>query len=141
MTDPSPPAPPIADIGEAIELPLRDAIEKRLNLARESLRDYGHQYDGRLVWKAVIREMEEVLKAAPLGTFNCPICGLNTTHYHNHTAPLAREAKLVEALRPFADCCDQIDERESDEEWAKFRLLVSDYRRARQAIANLEGEK
>ena len=49
---------------------------------------------------------------------------------------------LVEALRPFASCADELDHetRETgreypDDEWAKFRLLVSDYRRARAALA------
>lgn len=46
------------------------------------------------------------------------------------------EAK--EALRPFAECCDQIRNEEDDEEWAKFRLLVKHYRAARQAFASLE---
>ncbi len=46
----------------------------------------------------------------------------------------AQAARLAEALRPFADCCEQIANDESDEEWAKFRLLVSDYRRAREAL-------
>lgn len=41
---------------------------------------------------------------------------------------------LREALKPFADCCEQIADDESDEEWAKFRLLVKDYRRARAAL-------
>lgn len=45
-----------------------------------------------------------------------------------------RERKLREALKPFADCCWQIRDDESDEEWAKFRLLIKDYRRARQAL-------
>jgi hypothetical protein len=39
------------------------------------------------------------------------------------------------ALKPFADCCEQINDDESDEEWAKFRLLVGDYRRARAFLA------
>lgn len=47
----------------------------------------------------------------------------------------ARAQGLVDALRPFADCCDQIADDESDEEWAKFRLLIKDYRAARQALA------
>lgn len=38
--------------------------------------------------------------------------------------------KLEEALRPFAECALQIPAEESNEEWAKFRLLVKDYRRA-----------
>lgn len=45
-------------------------------------------------------------------------------------------AAMREALKPFADCADQIDPEEDDEEWAKFRLLVSDYRRARQALGD-----
>lgn len=40
----------------------------------------------------------------------------------------------AKALRPFADCCDQIADTEDDEEWAKFRLLIKDYRRASQAL-------
>ncbi len=48
------------------------------------------------------------------------------------------EAELAgarEALRPFADCCEQIAADESDEEWAKFRLLIGNYRAARAALA------
>ena len=48
----------------------------------------------------------------------------------------AEIAALREALKPFADCCDQIEDTEDDEEWAKFRLLIKDYRAAR---ADLEG--
>ncbi len=49
-------------------------------------------------------------------------------------AHLEPTSEMVEALRPFADCCDQIADDESDEEWAKFRLLIKDYRAARQAL-------
>ena len=45
---------------------------------------------------------------------------------------------LTEAARPFAECCDQIDDEEDDEEWAKFRLLIKDYRRARAALPSEE---
>lgn len=48
---------------------------------------------------------------------------------------------VIEALTPFADCCDQIADDESDEEWAKFRLLIKDYRRARAAIHALDPAK
>ena len=44
------------------------------------------------------------------------------------------EARMREALEPFAACCQQIADDESDEEWAKFRLLIKDYRRARAAL-------
>ncbi len=44
------------------------------------------------------------------------------------------EAKLREALAPFAKRCDLIADDESDEERAEFRLLVKDYRRARAAF-------
>jgi hypothetical protein len=50
----------------------------------------------------------------------------------------ARLRVATEALRPFADCVDQIDATESDEEWAKFRLTIGDYRRARKALAALD---
>lgn len=49
----------------------------------------------------------------------------------------ARDAeieRLQEALVPFAKCCDQIADDEDGEEWAKFRLLVKDYRLARTAL-------
>lgn len=49
---------------------------------------------------------------------------------------------LVEALEPFAKCADELDgapedgiDPADDDEWAKFRLLVSDFRRARAALA------
>lgn len=43
------------------------------------------------------------------------------------------QARLAEAegvVRPFADCVEQISPDESDEEWAKFRLLIKNYRAA-----------
>jgi predicted Zn-ribbon and HTH transcriptional regulator len=42
--------------------------------------------------------------------------------------------RLREALEPFANCVEQIKATEDDEEWAKFRLLIKDYRRAAKAI-------
>lgn len=46
-----------------------------------------------------------------------------------------REKGLREALEPFAKCCeDWISDDEDDEEWAKFRLLIKDYRRASVAM-------
>lgn len=42
------------------------------------------------------------------------------------------------ALAPFAGACEQISEAESNEEWAKFRLLIGDYRRARDAAAMID---
>lgn len=48
--------------------------------------------------------------------------------------------ELVEALQPFANCCEEIGKEESSQEWAKFRLLIGDYRRAHQALANLPEE-
>src|SRR5690625_3982870 len=53
------------------------------------------------------------------------------------------KAKLVGVLEPFAACADELDgypadgvEPSDDNEWASFRLLVSDYRRARTALAS-----
>ena len=48
------------------------------------------------------------------------------------------EARLREALKPFADCCEEINDSESDEEWAKFRLLIKDYRRAQDAVKDID---
>lgn len=65
--------------------------------------------------------------------------------------------QAADALKPFAQCADELDYEDKarseyadepfdtpDDEWAKFRLLVSDYRRAREAFAAItalmEGE-
>lgn len=48
--------------------------------------------------------------------------------------------RLRAALKPFADCCDQIADDEDDEEWAKFRLLIKDYRAARAAMGSDMGK-
>ena len=38
--------------------------------------------------------------------------------------------EAFEALLPFADCLQYIEIDEDDEEWAKFRLLIKNYRQA-----------
>ena len=56
----------------------------------------------------------------------------------------ALEAQLAEArgaLEPFANCCEHITDDEDDEEWAKFRLLIKDYRRARAALTAEQGDE
>jgi len=60
------------------------------------------------------------------------------------TAQAAAIARLEGALRPFADCCEELDgsewtPRADDEEWAKFRLLVKHYRAARAALETKVG--
>ena len=45
----------------------------------------------------------------------------------------------VEALEPFAACMEYIASDEDDEEWAKFRLLVKDYRRADAILSKVKG--
>lgn len=52
---------------------------------------------------------------------------------------LASYAEMVVALQPFAECCDQIAPEEDDEEWAKFRLVIYEYRRARAALIKARG--
>lgn len=54
----------------------------------------------------------------------------------------AENDKLRAALKPFAACADILDEETANtkrefpgDEWVKFRLLVSDYRHARAALA------
>lgn len=42
--------------------------------------------------------------------------------------------QMREALRPFVACLDYIEQDESDEEWAKFRLLIGNYRTAKAAF-------
>lgn len=44
---------------------------------------------------------------------------------------------LLDALEPFAKCCEQISDDEPDHEWAKFRLTIGDYRRAKAAMEGL----
>ncbi len=46
----------------------------------------------------------------------------------------AENERLRLAIKPFADCCDQIRADEDDEEWAKFRLLIKHYRAALAAL-------
>jgi hypothetical protein len=46
----------------------------------------------------------------------------------------AENEALREALEPFAACMEYINDDEDGEEWAKFRLLIKDYRRARTAL-------
>jgi hypothetical protein len=53
---------------------------------------------------------------------------------------LEQNRKLEEALKPFAECVVWISPEESDEEWAKFRLLIGDYRRAARALLSGGGE-
>lgn len=48
---------------------------------------------------------------------------------------------LLAALKPFAECGEQISDDESPEEWAKFRLLVRHYRAAWKAVAKAEGRE
>ena len=71
------------------------------------------------------------------------------THSEGIKLDLARHylaaCETVEALRVFANCADELDrEKEAtgrefpDDEWAKFRLIVSDYRKARAALAKWE---
>lgn len=50
---------------------------------------------------------------------------------------------IVDALKPFADCAEELDgseytPRAPDGEWAKFRLLTDDYRRAREVVAMID---
>jgi hypothetical protein len=42
------------------------------------------------------------------------------------------------ALKPFADCIEQIKDEEDDEEWAKFRLLIKDYRLAAETFKKFD---
>lgn len=55
-------------------------------------------------------------------------------------ARLQAAEKMAEALKPFADCVEQISADEPDDEWAKFRLVISDYRRARAALTAWEAK-
>lgn len=45
-----------------------------------------------------------------------------------------RWEKITAAAMPFGKCVEQISEDEPNDEWAKFRLLVGDYRRLAEAL-------
>lgn len=56
----------------------------------------------------------------------------------------AAVAELIEAVEPFAVLADQLDateyrDAEDDDEWAKFRMVVKDYRKIRSALARAKG--
>jgi hypothetical protein len=56
------------------------------------------------------------------------------------TVIAAMREPIIAALKPFADCAAELDgsddvPRAPDGEWAKFRLLTDDYRRARDTVA------
>ena len=59
----------------------------------------------------------------------------------------AENQRLREALSPFAEGADELDfeakvtgREHPDGEWAKFRILAGDFRKARTALAQKEGE-
>lgn len=72
----------------------------------------------------------------------------NFRHAEGETSKQCEQRRLIEAiatalepvelmrsaLKPFAECAEQIDSRESDEEWAKFRLIVRNFRDAARAL-------
>jgi len=69
----------------------------------------------------------------------------NWEHQGYNAHLIAAAPELYEALEVFAACADELDatretEMTPDDEWAKFRLLASDYRKARAAIAKAKGE-
>jgi hypothetical protein len=47
-------------------------------------------------------------------------------------------AECLLALQPFAECIEYINPEEDDEEWAKFRLLIKNYRQAAATFAKFE---
>lgn len=50
------------------------------------------------------------------------------------TAQADEIERLRTALKPFADCCEYISDDEDNDEWAKFRLIIKNYRDARAAL-------
>lgn len=91
--------------------------------------------NGKTVWRFPTLE---AAKAAAQADYESRIRSALTVTPHDP----AKVAAVVAALQPFASCADELDHetRETgreytDDEWAKFRLLVSDYRRARAAVA------
>ena len=78
--------------------------------------------------------------AGCLGCTVDSLLGENTYREAQEIQKLREEnERLKVAIKPFADCADELDGNEyrpapPDEEWAKFRLVVSDYRKARAAL-------
>lgn len=66
-------------------------------------------------------------------------CGDTDESATRHASAIEAVPDLLEALRPFAECAEQIGDTEDPEEWAKFRLLIKNYRAARDAVAKAEG--
>jgi len=83
--------------------------------------------------KALIAELKGAAKEMRREGYQIA-AGYHTKAAQALTDLSARVVELEAALKPFADCCEEIHRYEDDEEWAKFRLLVKDYRRARKAL-------
>lgn len=99
---------------------LREKIERLL-----ADRDYDRRYSGQMDEPTRDEHVESWMRNT----------GYKTT---DGILALVRET-AAPALKPFAACTDQIGAAEDDEEWAKFRLLIGDYRRARAAYDEIAG--
>lgn len=65
-------------------------------------------------------------------------------HANEISETRAAVAELIEAVSPFAVLADQLDatkdtEAAHDDECAKFRMVVKDYRRLRAALSRVRG--
>ena len=87
-------------------------------------------------------DLEHILNPAALPTRDAvpPPPGSECVWPAGHDVRAVDEADLLAACKPFINCLDQIADDESDEEWAKFRLLVGDYRRLRNAATALRSQ-
>jgi hypothetical protein len=62
------------------------------------------------------------------------VYGRDATRNDTDTKAITAVPDMIAALLPFAQCVDQIAVTEDGEEWAKFRLLIKDYRAAAEAL-------
>jgi predicted Zn-ribbon and HTH transcriptional regulator len=105
-----------------------ELVERACDALLEALRPhiaakYPDAVDMDITWAGATEEARAIFIPAMHAALEAGCAGL-----------VAENARLREALRPFADCVEQIKATESDDEWAKFRLLIKDYRRAAKAV-------
>lgn len=85
-----------------------------------------------------VRERAALLLLEAIGPAGGEIIKTDATAKAMFDATLPLVERMLRALEPFAQCVDQVAADESDDEWAKFRLLVGNYRDAANATRPLD---
>lgn len=130
---------------------LREALEKATRVVMFTNAAGNYEYG---VDPGYIKEFNEVANAEAIAALLAERDALLDQHHRDskelRSLCAARDEvreqrdSLRKAIAVFAECADELDgspqdgiQPTPDDEWAKFRLLASDYRRARAAL----GEK